>query len=464
MVKVIGTFILGRWFEMDFKRDIYDSLLQWKRSNSGKVLEVSGARQVGKTYILTKFGKENYKNFIYINMMQTSGQEFMICLDKAARWEPGEERVEQPIHKAFALFDRRFQDEEDTVVLIDEIQESARVYSLIRQFAREFQTHFIVAGSYLGKTMQKEYFLPAGDIETMILDTMSYEEFLEAAGKRELYERIDLFGNSSHEDYHSLKEMYDIYCRIGGYPAVVQKYFETGDVEACRKEVIHIIHIFIEESERYFNDILEMNLLEQLLPAIAQTMIREKKGSPNLIRELSAIVFRDDSNRITKKSINQAIAWFYRSNVIGYCGQVNEGNVLDVTPNCRFYFRDLGVAGYFLDMAGARPDIISGIINENFVYLYLKKKADNQEIAGLTPLYALYKDGELDFFVNSRKDYQNYGIEVKAGRAAGKTANQMLADGKIQYLYLLKGETYGGVEGKKITVPIYLAGRISFQV
>lgn len=464
MVKVIGTFILGRWFEMDFKRDIYDSLLQWKRSNSGKVLEVSGARQVGKTYILTKFGKENYKNFIYINMMQTSGQEFMICLDKAARWEPGEERVEQPIHKAFALFDRRFQDEEDTVVLIDEIQESARVYSLIRQFAREFQTHFIVAGSYLGKTMQKEYFLPAGDIETMILDTMSYEEFLEAAGKRELYERIDLFGNSSHEDYHSLKEMYDIYCRIGGYPAVVQKYFETGDVEACRKEVIHIIHIFIEESERYFNDILEMNLLEQFLPAIAQTMIREKKGLPNLIRELSAIVFRDDSNRITKKSINQAIAWFYRSNVIGYCGQVNEGNVLDVTPNCRFYFRDLGVAGYFLDIVGAQPDTISGIINENFVYLYLKKKTDNQEIAGLTPLYALYKDGELDFFVNSRKDYQNYGIEVKAGRAVGKTADRMLVDEKIQYLYLLKGETFGGMEGKKRTVPIYLAGRISFQV
>lgn len=448
---------------MDLKRDIYASLLQWKGSNSGKVLEVSGARQVGKTYILTKFAKENYKKFIYINMMQTSGQEFIACLDQASRWKPGEERVKQPIHKAFSLFDCRFQDKEDTVVLIDEIQESARIYSLIRQFAREFQAHFIVTGSYLGKTMQKEYFLPAGDIETMILDTMSYEEFLEASGKRELYEKIDLFGNSSHEDYHSLKELYDIYCRIGGYPAVGQKYFETGDVEACRKEVIHIIRIFIEESERYFDDILEMNLLEQLLTAIAQTMIREKKGSPNLIRELSAIVFRDDSNRVTKKSINQAIAWFYRSNVIGYCGQVNEGNVLDVTPNSRFYFRDLGVAGYFLDIAGTQPDTISGIINENFVYLYLKKKADNQEIAGLAPMYALYKDGELDFFVNSRKDYQNYGIEVKAGRAVGKTADRMLTDGKIQYLYLLKGETFGGIEGKKRTVPVYLMGRISFE-
>ena len=34
----------------DLKRDIYESLLEWKKNYSGKVLEVEGARQVGKTY------------------------------------------------------------------------------------------------------------------------------------------------------------------------------------------------------------------------------------------------------------------------------------------------------------------------------------------------------------------------------------------------------------------------------
>ena len=447
---------------MDLKRDIYDCLVQWKRRNSGKVLEVSGARQVGKTYILTKFAKENYKDFFYINMMQTSGREFIACLDQAVRWKPGEERIENPIHKALKLFDKNFTDAEDTVVVIDEIQESARVFSLIRQFAREFRAHFIVTGSYLGKTVGKEYFLPAGDIDTMELNTLSYEEFLQAAGKRELYEQIDLYGKDSHETYDLLKSLYDSYCKIGGYPAVVRKYFATGDISECRREISHIIQIFVEESERYFDNILEMGLLEQMLPLIAQTMVREKKGSPDLVKELSSVLFRADSNRVTKKSVNQAIAWFCRSDVIGYCGRVNEGNMLDVTPNCRFYFRDLGVAGHFLSMAGVQPDVIAGVINENFVYLYLKKKADALEIAGVTPLYALYKDGELDFFVNSRQDYINYGIEVKAGRAIGKTASQMLEDGKIQYLYLLKGNTYGGIEGKKRTVPVYLAGRLEF--
>lgn len=441
--------------DMDLQRTIYNELLKWKEESSGKVLEVNGARQVGKTYILDKFARENYKNYIYINMVQSSGRALLECLDSVQKeWKPGVKREEKPIHKAVTLFDDCFVDCKDTVVVIDEIQESPEVFSMIREFAREFEANFIVTGSYLGKTFNKEYFLPAGDIDILNLDTMSYEEFLMAVGAHDVYENIDLFGESVHEQYEELKKWYDIYCQIGGYPAVVKKYIEKKDIAACKKETANIIKIFIEESERYFDDILEVNLLEQMLPAVAQSMIKE----------LSGIVFRDDSNRIMKKSINQAIAWLYRSNVVGYCGQVNEGDILNVTPNCRFYFRDLGVCRYFLEIAGASLDTIAGIINENFVYISLKKRVDNMEIAGTTPWYALYKDGELDFFVNSRQDYCNYGIEVKAGRAVGRSANQMLQDGKIKYLYLLKGDTCGGIENKKYTVPIYLMDRINFNL
>lgn len=450
---------------MDLKRTIYQELLDWKNEDSGKVLEVNGARQVGKTYILDKFAKENYKNYIYINMVQSTGETFLECLDIVKKdWKPGTNRDGKQIHKALKLYDNNFTDEKDTIVVIDEIQESPEVFSMIREFAREFEAHFVVTGSYLGKTFNKEYFLPAGDIDTLVLDTMSFEEFLMAVDKYEIYQKADLCGESSHDDYDELKKWYDIYCQIGGYPAVVKKYIEKKDILICKKETAKIIKIFVEESERYFDDILEMNLLEQMLPAVAQSMIKEKKGSSDLVKELSGIVFRDDTNRVTKKSVNQAIAWFYRSNVIGYCGQVNEGDILNVTPNCRFYFRDLGVCRHFLEIAGATPDTIAGIINENFVYISLKKRIENMEIAGTTPWYALYKDGEIDFFVNSRLDYCNYGIEVKAGRAASKTATQLLQDGKVKYLYLLKGDTYGGVEEKKYTVPIYLVDRIQFNM
>jgi len=64
---------------------------------------------------------------------------------------------------------------------------------LIRQFAREFECHFIVTGSYLGKTLEKEYFLPAGDTDGLTLYTLSFEEFLDAFEKRTLRGFSNLF-------------------------------------------------------------------------------------------------------------------------------------------------------------------------------------------------------------------------------------------------------------------------------
>lgn len=396
-------------------------------------------------------------------MMQTSGQEFLQCMEVASAWTPGEKRVERPLHKAFQLFQPGFQDQETTIVVIDEIQESAEVFSKIRQFSREFLCDFIVIGSYLGQTIKKEYFLPAGDIDVLVMDTLSYEEFLQAVDKRSLYETISLYGEGTPEDYEELKHWYEIYLTIGGYPAIVIRYLETEDVEKCMEELGNIIRIFIDESERYFDDVLDMNLFEQVFPAITQSMIREKKGSSDLITELSSVILKKDSNKLTKKSINQAVAWLYRSNVIGYCNKVNECNILDVTYNSRFYFRDLGIARYFLRITGANQQTIQGIANENFVYLYLERLVRKRKIAGTAPAFGVYRQGEIDFYVRGLDTHKDYAIEVKAGKNIGKTANAILQDGKADVVYLLKGDTYGGIADKKVTVPIYLTGRIRFE-
>lgn len=90
---------------LELKRDIYEKLIEWKKQDSGKVLELNGARQVGKTFILDKFARENYKRYFYINMMQTSGKEFLECYHAATKWQPGEKRIERPLQKTFELFD-----------------------------------------------------------------------------------------------------------------------------------------------------------------------------------------------------------------------------------------------------------------------------------------------------------------------------------------------------------------------
>ena len=49
------------------KRKIYDNLLDWKENNASQSLLVKGARQVGKTLIIKRFGKNEFNNVLYLN-------------------------------------------------------------------------------------------------------------------------------------------------------------------------------------------------------------------------------------------------------------------------------------------------------------------------------------------------------------------------------------------------------------
>lgn len=452
---------------MELRRNIYKKLLAWKKENTGRVLELQGARQVGKTYILKKFGKENFSKMVYINMAETTGKNFLRCISIAMEWEPGKPMEETPIRKALELYDETFKDNKDTVVIIDEIQESAEIYNQIRTLAREFQAYVIVTGSYLGRTMEPDFFLPAGDMDHMVMESMTFDEFLDVFDERELYEKIDLYGKGRTEDYKKLMEYYEIYQKIGGYPAVVACYAEYRDLNKCMGLIGDLINVFADESKRYFEDIIDINMFQKLFNAIALLMMQEKQGIRDLTAELSKIAYQEESGRTTKKMINHAISWLQESHIIGYASKAVDCDYKQIKDNSRYYFLDMGIAYYFLSRTGAPYDVIKGLLAENFVYLVLRRRIENtHEIAGLVPWFASYEKikGELDFYVRSLVDYKNYGIEVKSTDASAKTARKLLEDGKLDYLYLLKGETMGGIaDGRIFTVPLFLADRIAFK-
>lgn len=455
---------------MELERMIYKELLAWKSEKTGKVLELQGARQVGKTYILKKFAKENFKYFHYISMAEESGKDFLYCLEEAAKWIPGTPRPEhQVLKEAFRLYDPEFEDGEDTVIVIDEIQESARVYNQIRILSREFESYVIVTGSYLGKTLQKEFFLPAGDTDRLQMGTLSFEEFVSALGEGELYKDTELYGGSEASSYEKLKGYFDIYQRIGGYPEIVSYYVEHQDIQKCEGMIGRLMDIFMSESIRYFTDITDVDIFPKLFQAIAILMLREKQGMRELTTELNKIIYQEESGCTTKIMVNRAISWLAQSHIIGYASKSTDCDHLQIKENCRYYFMDLGIASYFLKTTGEEPRQVKGLLAENYVYLCLyERMRKKREIAGNAPWFVLYQKtkGELDFFVRSLLDYKNYGIEVKSTDAVAKTAKRLLEDGKLDYLYLLKGDTKGGIseDGKIYTVPLYLADRIKFNM
>lgn len=49
------------------ERFAYDRLIQWKAKKNRKPLIIRGARQVGKTWLMKEFAKNEYRDFAYIN-------------------------------------------------------------------------------------------------------------------------------------------------------------------------------------------------------------------------------------------------------------------------------------------------------------------------------------------------------------------------------------------------------------
>ena len=78
-------------------------------------------------------------------------------------------------------------------------------------------------------------------------------------------------------------------------------------------------------------------------------------------------------------------------------------------------------------------------------------------------MFGTYMDGEIDFIIKHWKNDNSYGVEVEAEKSETDTVQQLLKDEKVEAVYFLKGDTYGGMAVRKITVPIYLVGRVRFD-
>lgn len=452
---------------MYLNRNVYGRFMDWKRSKDNSTLEIRGAYQVGKTYLVNKFANEHFSHVIYINLFELSGKQFMECYQQAKDWKPGTKRPEHPLQDAFRLYEPSFSDTEDTVIIIDEIQESAEIYNRIREFTRQFQARFIITGSYLGRIYEPEFRYSSGDITSLTIYTLSFEEFLQAYDEA-LYGCYCTLLETPADDsaYDQLKAAYQIYCQIGGYPKVVETYLLEKDMQHAQAELVKIMDTFTNESIRYFTDILDTRVFTQIFLSICRILGREKEGlaEDSLSEELQKLVLNDYSSNISKATCNRAISWLYYCGIIGFCGKITELDILNFKAASRCYFMDLGVANYYFTRVGTDARTLAGTLNENYVYINLKKRLDfPSEIAFETPAFATYKNGEIDFVAQSLKTHTRYLIEVKSGKGTAPTSLKALEQGKADRLLYLKGDTKGGTDGKIETLPIYLLEQYQFH-
>ena len=162
---------------MYLKRIIYDQLLDWKNDTSHSTLEVSGARQVGKTYIIRYVGKKIFKNFIEINMVEDS---------LGNRLFENTKTVEDFYLQVSMLAGNKMGKKSDTLIFIDEIQAYPHLLTLLKFLSQDGKFTFIASGSLLGVTLSQTTSIPMGSIRKVRMFPLDFEEFLYANGMNEI--------------------------------------------------------------------------------------------------------------------------------------------------------------------------------------------------------------------------------------------------------------------------------------
>ena len=250
-----------------------------------------------------------------------------------------------------------------------------------------------------------------------------------ALGKEKLYQQLDLYGNSSENTYRELEELYHTYCTIGGYPAVVLTYMETGSISQCQLTLEKIVRLFANESRRYFKDILEYDSYENLFTSVARLLVREKKGfeEDSFSEELQSLVVREYSSNLSKAAVNRAIDWLHSAGIIGFAGKLTGCDILSYKAKSRAFFMDLGLTTYFLTQTGVAQGIFREWSTKISYILITNEEFHIQGKLHWRPRRFLHGENTRLTSLRSRSIQTSTHMRlIKTGKNSGKTAEEIL--------------------------------------
>lgn len=209
-----------------FERDLEKELKKWKNSPIRRVLILRGARQVGKTSVVRMFGEKNFDQLVEINLEQKEQRQ----------WFDGVKSVTDFATRVELYLKKTLRDKQ-TLLFIDEVQESPSVLELLRFFAENRPgLHVIVAGSLLEAKMTGKWSVPVGRVEYMYLYPLTFFEYLTAIGQsqwRNYIEKLKM-GESITGD-ETLKKLFLEYMLTGGLPEVVASVVKGQGINVVKE-------------------------------------------------------------------------------------------------------------------------------------------------------------------------------------------------------------------------------------
>lgn len=426
------------------KRDFESVLAEWKNSGTSKPLMIIGARQIGKTYIIEKFCKDNFDDYVYINLEKDKNLStiFEDTLDP----EEIIRRIEIRMEKAINI--------QSTVLFFDEVQVSEKFITSLKYFC-ESANHYqiICAGSLLGVKLNRfNSSFPVGKVIMQYMHPMSFKEFLEAAQQNMLIEEIRKHYKSMmpmDPDLHEKALMfYKHYLIVGGMPEAINDYLENKqDIMKFNRDIVKmIVDMYISDMNKYTFNKSESVRIEKIYLSIPKELAKEnKKFQYKLIEEGAS-----------KRKFATALDWLNSGGIIITCYSTEKVEIpLKVYLNndvFKVYYSDVGILNSICDVG--INDIISdtnfmfkGAIAENYVA---------QELNTLNIPLVYWKsrgDAEINFLLTTPEGI--IPIEVKAAtRTQSKSLKVYMDKFQPKYGIRLSMKNFG-YESNIKSIPLY---------
>ena len=426
------------------KRKIFDDLVRWKKCTDKQCLLIKGARQVGKTFIVELFAKENYKYVSTLNFEQNSTYKAIFN---------GDLDVDTLIKQISLRVPGANLVPGETLLFLDEIQSCPNARTALKFLTLDGRFDVIASGSLLGINYKEVSSFPVGSVEHLEMHSLDFEEFLWAnnvtpasiADIKGYFEGIKSVAPAMHERMMGLFKEYIV---VGGMPRAVDEFVKTNNFASVLRIQKGILADYEDDIAKYA-DGAEKAKARACFLSIPRHLSKDYKKFQYSIVERNG----------TARKYAGSLMWLYDAGIINFCHNLSipelpfEGNAK--SDSFKVYMRDTGLLMAMLE-EGSQEDVIDGNLGIYKGAIYENIIADIFGKLG-KKLYYFEQNGklEIDFFIRHNKTAA--AVEVKsADNTKAKSLDAVIAKYGVKRAIKLSSKNVGETE-KLLSLPLYMA-------
>lgn len=423
------------------ERYILNDLIKWKNSKYRKPLILKGARQVGKTYILKQFGKNNYEGVAYFNFDHDEDLYNLFTNTKNPK------RI---LEQLSFIYGKAILPEK-TLIIFDEIQECPDALNSLKYFQEEAnEYHIVCAGSLLGIRLSHTSF-PVGKVDFLNMYPMTFTEFLLADNCKNLVdymETITQIENIPDIFFNQLEEKLKAYFIIGGMPEVVQVWVNEKNMELVNKVQENILRAYESDFSKHTQD-SEANKISLIWNSIPSQLAKENKK----------FLYQTIKQGARAREYENSLNWLNDANLIYKVYNITKPDfplkAYNDLSSFKIYMNDVGL---LRKMANLDSRIVvqgnklfeefKGAFTENFVLNMLNITLDT------LPNYYIFDRHEINFIIQYKNEI--IPIEVKANKSSNNislTKYNQKFDNKLSIRFSMNNLKK---DEKVINIPLFL--------